>query len=93
MPDKTRYSHIQATQVPALIDKHFATNQVKQRQDRASEVAMSTANIGSISVILYFLNAEVRRGFRRGSQSFLRWDTQALKKTWRMQTPSLKIGY
>ncbi|NWF58761.1 MAG: (2Fe-2S) ferredoxin domain-containing protein [Fischerella sp.] len=48
MPDKTRYSHIQATQVPALIDKHFATNQVKQRQDRASEVAMSTANIGSI---------------------------------------------
>ncbi|WP_026732501.1 (2Fe-2S) ferredoxin domain-containing protein [Fischerella sp. PCC 9605] len=48
MPDKTRYSHIQATQVPALIDKHFATNQVKQRQDRASEVAMSTANIATI---------------------------------------------
>ncbi|MCX7597032.1 MAG: (2Fe-2S) ferredoxin domain-containing protein [Fischerella sp.] len=48
MPDKTRYSHIQATQVPALIDKHFAVDQVKQRQDRVGEVAMSTANIATI---------------------------------------------
>lgn len=29
MPDKTRYSRIQAEQVPALIDKHFASHSIE----------------------------------------------------------------
>jgi (2Fe-2S) ferredoxin len=33
MPDKTRYSRINATQIPALVQKHFAAHQVSQRQD------------------------------------------------------------
>ncbi|MTJ46560.1 (2Fe-2S) ferredoxin domain-containing protein [Dolichospermum sp. UHCC 0259] len=34
MPDKTRYSKIQASQVPALIDKHFA----EKSQDKAKNI-------------------------------------------------------
>jgi (2Fe-2S) ferredoxin len=33
MPDKTRYSRIDATQIPALVQKHFAAHQVSQSQD------------------------------------------------------------
>lgn len=40
MPDKTRYSRIQASQVPALIDKHFADKIENQR-----EVVISTITI------------------------------------------------
>ncbi|MGI8503421.1 MAG: (2Fe-2S) ferredoxin domain-containing protein [Hassallia sp.] len=40
MPDKTRYSRIQASQVPALIDKHFADKIENQR-----EVVISTISI------------------------------------------------
>lgn len=34
MPDKTRYSRVQAAQVPALIDKHFVANRVDEEQVR-----------------------------------------------------------
>jgi NADH:ubiquinone oxidoreductase subunit E len=33
MPDKTRYSKIQATQVPALIDKHFSRDIRENAED------------------------------------------------------------
>ncbi len=39
MPDKTRYSRIDATQIPALVQKHFAAYQVSQSQD--SEITIS----------------------------------------------------
>ena len=35
MPDKTRYSKIQAVQVPALIDKHFSD----KSQDKAKNIS------------------------------------------------------
>ena len=38
MPDKTRYSRIKATQVPALMDKHFAADTVDNEQDDESKV-------------------------------------------------------
>ncbi|KAB8319341.1 (2Fe-2S) ferredoxin domain-containing protein [Tolypothrix campylonemoides VB511288] len=38
MPDKTRYSRIKATQVPALIDKHFAADSVNNEQDQEIKV-------------------------------------------------------
>ena len=41
MPDKTRYSRIQADQVPALIDKHFVDKIENQK-----EVVISTISIG-----------------------------------------------
>jgi (2Fe-2S) ferredoxin len=47
MPDKTRYSRINAAQVPALIDKHFAAKSAQQQQEDSREVAMpmlSSAN-------------------------------------------------
>jgi (2Fe-2S) ferredoxin len=31
MPDKTRYNRIQAAQIPAVMDKHFAAATVDQR--------------------------------------------------------------
>lgn len=43
MPDKTRYSRIQASQVPALIEKHFADKIEKQENQR--EVVISTVSI------------------------------------------------
>jgi (2Fe-2S) ferredoxin len=43
MPDKTRYSRIQASQVPALIEKHFADKIEKQENHR--EVVISTVSI------------------------------------------------
>ena len=43
MPDKTRYSRIQASQVPALIDKHLADKIQKQENHR--EVVISTVTV------------------------------------------------
>ena len=43
MPDKTRYSRIQASQVSALIDKHFADKIEKPENQR--EVVISTVSI------------------------------------------------
>ena len=43
MPDKTRYSRIQASQVPALIDKHLADKIQKQENQR--EVVISTVTV------------------------------------------------
>ncbi len=45
MPDKTRYSRIQAAQVPALIDKHFAAD---QDQDNAREVTSPMVPAASV---------------------------------------------
>lgn len=39
MPDKTRYSRIQAAQVPALMDKHFG------EPDKCTEVAIPAAHL------------------------------------------------
>jgi (2Fe-2S) ferredoxin len=41
MPDKTRYNRMKATQVPALMDKHFAANSENGKQDKGSEITMS----------------------------------------------------
>lgn len=38
MPDKTRYSRIKATQVPALMDKHFGGDSVDNEQDQETKV-------------------------------------------------------
>ncbi|MEH2069319.1 MAG: (2Fe-2S) ferredoxin domain-containing protein [Nostoc sp.] len=40
MPDKTRYSHIQAPQVPALINKHFADKGSEAQPETFSEVTI-----------------------------------------------------
>ncbi|MDZ7956765.1 MAG: (2Fe-2S) ferredoxin domain-containing protein [Aulosira sp. DedQUE10] len=40
MPDKTRYSRIQAGQVPALMDKHFADNSEKLKPDHQQEIVI-----------------------------------------------------
>lgn len=48
MPDKTSHSRVQPAQVLALMDKHFAANNVDNKQDKKSEVtvliAMTDAN-------------------------------------------------
>ncbi len=41
MPDRTRYSRIKASQVPALMDKHFAADSVNEKQDQGMSVASS----------------------------------------------------
>ncbi|MFH7025828.1 MAG: (2Fe-2S) ferredoxin domain-containing protein [Heteroscytonema crispum UTEX LB 1556] len=54
MPDKTRYSRINAAQVPALMDKHFAAKSTQQQQEDNREVAVpmvSSANAGYIATI------------------------------------------
>lgn len=38
MPDKTRHSRVQASQVPALMDKHFAADSMNGKQDRETKV-------------------------------------------------------
>ncbi|MDZ8051499.1 MAG: (2Fe-2S) ferredoxin domain-containing protein [Aulosira sp. ZfuVER01] len=43
MPDKTRYSRIQAGQVPALMDKHFADNSEKHHPDHHKEIVIPLA--------------------------------------------------
>jgi len=40
MPDKTRYSRIQADQIPELIDKHFATESKDEKQAKPREIAV-----------------------------------------------------
>lgn len=40
MPDKTRYSRIQAAQVPALMDKHFANNSENQQPEPQKEIVI-----------------------------------------------------
>lgn len=44
MPDKTRYSRIDATQVPALVQKHFAAHQVSQSQDRKTTISIPASS-------------------------------------------------
>ncbi|MFQ4145079.1 (2Fe-2S) ferredoxin domain-containing protein [Chlorogloeopsis sp. ULAP02] len=44
MPDKTRYSRIQATQVPALMEKHFTDSSVSQKKKNVTEVTMPIAS-------------------------------------------------
>jgi (2Fe-2S) ferredoxin len=38
MPDKTRYNRIQAAQVPALVDKHFALKNQEQSRNEAINI-------------------------------------------------------
>ncbi|MBW4560201.1 MAG: (2Fe-2S) ferredoxin domain-containing protein [Mojavia pulchra JT2-VF2] len=45
MPDKTRYSRIQATQVPALMDKHFADKSEEQKLNHSQQVTITTASL------------------------------------------------
>ena len=40
MPDTTRYSRIDATQIPALVQKHFAAHQVSQSQDNKTTISI-----------------------------------------------------
>ncbi|OUL17562.1 (2Fe-2S) ferredoxin domain-containing protein [Nostoc sp. 106C] len=43
MPDKTRYSRIQAGQVPALMDKHFADKSEEHQSDHHKEIVIPVA--------------------------------------------------
>ncbi|MCC5599879.1 (2Fe-2S) ferredoxin domain-containing protein [Nostoc favosum] len=43
MPDKTRHSRIQATQVPALMDKHFGDKNSEAQPDNLREAAIFNA--------------------------------------------------
>ncbi|QFS46369.1 (2Fe-2S) ferredoxin domain-containing protein [Nostoc sphaeroides] len=43
MPDKTRHSRIQATQVPALMDKHFGDKSLEAQPDNLREAAILNA--------------------------------------------------
>ncbi|GAB1538021.1 hypothetical protein NUACC21_06770 [Scytonema sp. NUACC21] len=45
MPDKSRYSRINAAQVPALMDKHFSTCDVDSTQGNKSEVIPPIASL------------------------------------------------
>ncbi|MBD2446799.1 (2Fe-2S) ferredoxin domain-containing protein [Nostoc sp. FACHB-152] len=49
MPDKTRYSRIQASQVPALMDKHFVNNNEDKQSDTLEEVAINISNFNEVS--------------------------------------------
>ncbi|MEH1823414.1 MAG: (2Fe-2S) ferredoxin domain-containing protein [Nostoc sp.] len=41
MPDKTRHSRIQASQIPALINQHFGDNNLSAKPENIREVAIS----------------------------------------------------
>lgn len=43
MPDKTRHSRIQATQVPALMDKHFGDKSLETQPENLREAAILNA--------------------------------------------------
>ena len=43
MPDKTRHSQIQATQVPALMDKHFGDKSLETQPENLKEAAIFNA--------------------------------------------------
>jgi NADH:ubiquinone oxidoreductase subunit E len=40
MPDKTRYSRIQASQVPAIMDRHFANQNIEEQSENLGEIAI-----------------------------------------------------
>ena len=46
MPDKTRYSRIPSTQVPAIMDKHFAHCKKQQEPNNCSQQIISHRKIG-----------------------------------------------
>lgn len=51
MPDKTRYTQIQAAKIPEVIDKHFAAYKI--HKTHALELAaMPTANVNSVDVVV-----------------------------------------
>ncbi|MEH2199276.1 (2Fe-2S) ferredoxin domain-containing protein [Nostoc sp.] len=45
MPDKTRHSRIQATQVPALMDKHFGDKSLEAQPENLREAAISNGKV------------------------------------------------
>lgn len=49
MPDKTRYTRVQAEQIPELIDKHFAATKVDEQEIQSKELAVSGTDRTAIS--------------------------------------------
>jgi (2Fe-2S) ferredoxin len=49
MPDKTRYTRIQASQVPALMDKYFPDKQEDKQSDSLEEIAINISNFNKVS--------------------------------------------
>ncbi|MBD2528056.1 (2Fe-2S) ferredoxin domain-containing protein [Nostoc flagelliforme FACHB-838] len=45
MPDKTRHSRIQATQVPALMDKHFGDKSLSAQPENLREITISNGKL------------------------------------------------
>ncbi|MBD2437175.1 (2Fe-2S) ferredoxin domain-containing protein [Nostoc sp. FACHB-110] len=50
MPDKTRYSRIQASQVPALMDKHLAEKHDNKQINKIEEIAINISNFDKVSM-------------------------------------------
>ncbi|MBH8552424.1 (2Fe-2S) ferredoxin domain-containing protein [Nostocaceae cyanobacterium CENA357] len=48
MPDKTRYSKIQAAQVPAIMDKHFANQNIEEQSDNSRETIIPVASFADV---------------------------------------------
>jgi (2Fe-2S) ferredoxin len=49
MPDKTRYSHIQVSQVSTLMNKHFADKQEDKQTDTLESLAINISNFNEVS--------------------------------------------
>jgi len=49
MPDKTRYSRIQASQVSALMDKHFADQHEDKQSDSLEVLSINIPNFNEVS--------------------------------------------
>ncbi|MEA5505579.1 (2Fe-2S) ferredoxin domain-containing protein [Halotia wernerae UHCC 0503] len=48
MPDKTRYSRIQAAQVSAIMDQHFPNQNIEEQSKNKQEVAIPVANFAKV---------------------------------------------
>ncbi|MDJ0800834.1 MAG: (2Fe-2S) ferredoxin domain-containing protein [Calothrix sp. MO_167.B12] len=55
MPDKTRYKRIQAQEIPALVDKHFAPKDSNSQQHSVEEVTITnkTANTTGVGEFIW----------------------------------------
>jgi (2Fe-2S) ferredoxin len=49
MPDKTRYSRIQAAQIPAVMDKHFPDTRKQEKEDIAATAPIPVASMASLA--------------------------------------------
>ncbi|MDJ0617863.1 MAG: (2Fe-2S) ferredoxin domain-containing protein [Calothrix sp. MO_192.B10] len=50
MPDKTRYKRIQAQEIPALVDKHFDTQDSNSQQHSVEEVTIANQTVNTTGV-------------------------------------------